>query len=34
MIAGCDTCSEDAELPFDNVLDRITGSDPSVTDGS
>jgi len=21
-----------AEIPFDNILDRITGSDPSVTD--
>jgi hypothetical protein len=24
--------SEDAELPFENILDRLTGSDPSVTD--
>jgi hypothetical protein len=32
MIAGCEACSEDAELPFDNILDRLTGSDPSVTD--
>jgi hypothetical protein len=32
MIAGCDACSEDAEIPFDNILDRVTGSDPSVTD--
>ena len=23
---------EGAEIPFDNILDRITGSDPSVTD--
>jgi hypothetical protein len=22
----------DAEIPFDHLLDRITGSDPSVTD--
>jgi len=22
----------DAEISFDNILDRITGSDPSVTD--
>ena len=21
-----------AEIPFDNILDRVTGSDPSVTD--
>ena len=32
MIAGCEACSEDAEIPFDNILDRLTGSDPSVTD--
>jgi hypothetical protein len=29
MIAGCEACSEDAEIPFDNILDRR--SDPSVT---
>ena len=27
-----DACSDDAEIPFDNILDRLTGSDPSVTD--
>jgi len=32
MIAGYETCSEDAEIPFDNILDQLTGSDPSVTD--
>jgi len=32
MIAGCESCSEHAEIPFDNILDRVTGSDPSVTD--
>jgi hypothetical protein len=32
MIAGCEACSEEAELPFENVLDRLTGSDPSITD--
>ena len=32
MNAGCEACSEDAEIPFDNILDRLTGSDPSVTD--
>jgi len=31
MIAGYETCSEDAEIPFDNILDQLTGSDPSVT---
>jgi hypothetical protein len=25
MIAGCEACSEDAELPFENILDRLTG---------
>ena len=23
---------EGAQIPFDNILDRVTGSDPSVTD--
>jgi hypothetical protein len=32
MIAGCEACSETAEIPFDNILDGVTGSDPSVTD--
>ena len=32
MIVGCDVCSEYAEIPFDNILDRVTGCDPSVTD--
>jgi hypothetical protein len=32
MIAGGEACSEDAEISFDNILDRLTGSDPSVTD--
>jgi hypothetical protein len=31
-LSGCEACSEDAELPFENILDRLTGSDPSVTD--
>jgi hypothetical protein len=26
MIAGCEACSETAEIPFDNILDRVTGS--------
>jgi hypothetical protein len=29
MIAGCEACNEHAELPFDNILDRLTRSDPS-----
>jgi hypothetical protein len=32
MIAGCESCSEDAGIPFDNILYRLTGSDPTVTD--
>jgi hypothetical protein len=33
LIIGCEGCSpDDAELPFDNILDRVTGNDPSVTD--
>ena len=33
LIESCERCNQDgAEIPFDNVLDRITGSDPSVTD--
>jgi hypothetical protein len=32
MIAGCEACSDDALVPFDNIIDRLTGSDPSVTD--
>jgi hypothetical protein len=32
MIAGCEACSENAEIPFDKILDHLTASDPSVTD--
>jgi hypothetical protein len=32
MINGCEACSETAEIPFDWVLDRLSGSDPKVTD--
>ena len=33
LIAGCAACSpEDAEFPFDAVLDQVTGNDPAVTD--
>jgi hypothetical protein len=32
MIACCEACRETAEIPFDNILDRLTSSDPSVTD--
>ena len=33
LIESCEACNpEDAQIPFDNILDHITGSDPSVTD--
>jgi hypothetical protein len=33
LIESCEACNpEEAQIPFDNVLDRVTGSDPSVTD--
>ena len=32
MTSGCEACSEDAELPFENILDRLMGSDPTITD--
>jgi hypothetical protein len=33
VIESCEDCNrEGAEIPFDNILDRVTGSDPSVTD--
>jgi hypothetical protein len=31
-IASCQTCNNDAELPFDWVLDEITGCDGTTTD--
>ena len=33
FIKSCEQCNpDDAEWPFNVVLDRITGSDPKVTD--
>jgi len=33
LIESCEYCNpEGAEIPFDNILDRVTGSDPSMTD--
>ena len=32
FIAGCEFCTETAVLPFDYILDRVTGRDPVVTD--
>lgn len=31
-IASCEACNNDAELPFDWVLDEITGCNGSTTD--
>jgi hypothetical protein len=33
LFESCEHCNPDrAEIPFDNILDRVTGSDPRVTD--
>ena len=33
LIEACENCNPlGAETPFDNILDRVTGSDPKVTD--
>jgi hypothetical protein len=32
MILGCEACSESAEMPFENILDQLNGSNPTVTD--
>jgi hypothetical protein len=33
LIESCEHCNEEGvQIPFDNILDRVTGSDPSVTD--
>jgi len=32
LIEACEQCSDEAEIPFETILDRVTGSDPSVTD--
>ena len=33
LIESCEHCNpEGAEIPFNAVFDRVTGSDPSVTD--
>ncbi len=31
-ILGCEACSEDAEIPFDWILDDVTGYDGSEVD--
>jgi hypothetical protein len=33
LMESCEQCNlKGAEIPFDAILDKITGSDPSVTD--
>ena len=32
LVVSCEGCNSDAEFPFCEILDRLTGSDPSVTD--
>ena len=33
LIESCEGCNPTgAEIPFDNILDRVSESDPSVTD--
>jgi hypothetical protein len=32
LIESCEHCNRDVEIPFDNILDRLSASDPSVTD--
>jgi hypothetical protein len=31
-ISSCEACNKDAELPFDWILDEVTGHDGSTTD--
>ena len=31
-ISSCEACNEEAELPFDWILDEVTGRDGSTTD--
>jgi CheY-like chemotaxis protein len=32
MILSCERCSSEAEIPFTEILDRLTGFDPSVSE--
>jgi hypothetical protein len=32
MVVSCEGCSSEAQIFFEEILDRLTGSDPSVTD--
>ncbi len=31
-LIGCEGCTDEAEIPFDALLDRVTGRDPRTTD--
>ena len=31
-VSGCELCCDDALIPFDRILDVITGSDPGHTE--
>jgi hypothetical protein len=32
LLEGCEACTEEAEVPFDIILDGVKGSDTSTTD--
>ncbi len=32
FVSGCEHCSERAEIPFDHLLDAVTGHDPTTTE--
>jgi hypothetical protein len=32
LLEGCEACTEEAEVPFDIILDGVKGSDTSSTD--
>ena len=32
LIESCEVCNPDAEIPFDWILDRLTGHDPKTSD--
>jgi DNA-binding NarL/FixJ family response regulator len=32
MVLSCEGCNSEAEIPFCEILDQLTGSDPDVTD--
>jgi hypothetical protein len=32
LIESCEQCNPEAEIPFDSILDHITGSNSAITD--